>query len=71
MEHESDDYTDCNWVLLLQSLDTRTGGLGNKMTSGDHPNYCIIKIDQNDTEESPGNLKEDSLQPPGTKLRTR
>ena len=25
-------------------------------TSGDHPNYCIIKIVQN-TEKSPGDLK--------------
>ena len=29
-----------------------TERLGNKRTSGDHPNYCIIEIGQN-TEESP------------------
>ena len=36
--------------------DKRTGGLGNKRTSGDHPNYCIIEIAQN-TEKSPRDLK--------------
>ena len=30
-----------------------TGRLGNKRTSGDHPDYGIIKIGQN-TEKSPG-----------------
>ena len=35
---------------LVQGTGTR--GLGNKRTSGDHPNYSIIEIDQN-TEESP------------------
>ena len=33
-----------------------TGGLGNKRTSEDHPNYCIIEIGQN-TEKSPGDLR--------------
>ena len=33
----------------------RTGGLGNKWTNRDHPNYNIIKIDQN-TEKSPEDL---------------
>ena len=33
-----------------------TGGLGNKRTSGDHPNYCIIENGQN-TENSPGDLR--------------
>ena len=36
--------------------DWRTGGLGNKKTSGDPPNYRIIKIGQN-TEESPRDLR--------------
>ena len=40
---------------LGTSIDTRTGGLENKM-SGDGPNYCIIKISQN-TEKSPGDLR--------------
>ena len=30
--------------------------IGNKNTSGDHPNYILIKIGQN-TEKSPGDLK--------------
>ena len=33
-----------------------TGGLGNKRTVGDHPNYSLIEIDQN-TEKSPGDLR--------------
>ena len=31
----------------------KAGGLGNKRTSRDHTNYCIIEIGQN-TEKSPG-----------------
>ena len=30
--------------------------IGNKMTSGHRPNFCIIEICQN-TEKSPGELK--------------
>ena len=37
-------------------IDTWTGGLGNRRTSGDHPNYSIIEIDQNN-EEISGELK--------------
>ena len=33
-------------------IDTGTGGLGDKGTSGDNPNYSIIKIDQK-TEKRP------------------
>ena len=33
-----------------------TGGLGYTRTSGDQPNYRIIKISQN-TEKSPGDLR--------------
>ena len=40
-----------NWPL-----DTLTGGLGNKRTSGDHRNDSIIEIGQN-TEKSPGDLR--------------
>ena len=29
---------------VTKGLIKGTGGLGNKKTSGDHPNYCIIKI---------------------------
>ena len=50
---ESDDYTNCNWCSWI---DTRTGGLENKRTSGDHLNYCIIEIGQN-TKKRPGNSR--------------
>ena len=45
-------------MLLVQSpnIGTRTGGLENKRTSGDHPNYNIVAIGQN-TEKSPGDLR--------------
>ena len=58
VELEYDDYTNCNWCTSYnhQRIDTWTGGLGNKKTSGDHPNYCIIEIGQN-AEKSPGNLR--------------
>ena len=39
-----------------QSIGTGSGGLGNKTTSGDHPNYSIVVISQN-TKKSPGDLK--------------
>ena len=53
MEHEGDGFTNCNWCNWNnhQKIDKGTGRLGNKKTSGDHPNYNIIKIDQN-TEKS-------------------
>ena len=58
MEHESDGDTNCNWCSRYshQWFGTGTGGLGNKWTSGDHPKYSIIKINQN-TEKSPGDLR--------------
>ena len=58
VEHESDDYINCNLCSWYshQRIDTRTGGLENNRTSGDHPNYCIIEISQN-TEESPRDLR--------------
>ena len=58
MEHEGDSDTTCNWCTWnnLQKTDKETGRLENKRTSRDHPNYSIIKIDQN-SEKSPGNLK--------------
>ena len=40
---------------VTKRIGTGTGGIGNKRTSGDHPNDRIIKIGQN-TEESPGDL---------------
>ena len=33
-----------------------TERIGNKSTSGDHPNYSTVKIDQN-TEKSAGDLR--------------
>ena len=32
-----------------------TGGFGNKRTSVDHPNYCIVEIGYN-TKKSPGDF---------------
>ena len=44
-------------VLLFPSPPvSKTGGLGNKSISGDHPNYSIVEIGQN-TEKSPGDLR--------------
>ena len=46
--------------VIIDALGTVTErllkGLGNKKMSGDHPNYCIIEIDQN-TKKSPGDLR--------------
>ena len=58
MKYESDVYASCNWCSWYshQGLIKGAGGLGNKRTNGDHPNYCIIEINQN-TEKSPGDLK--------------
>ena len=67
MEHETDDDTNCNLCFWYshQRIDTRTGGHGNNMTSGDHPNYCIIEISWN-TEKNPGNLRRNAVsQTPG------
>ena len=56
-KYEIDGNTNCNWCTWNnpQRIDKGTGGVGNKRMSGDHPNYCIIKIGQN-TEKSPGDL---------------
>ena len=55
--HESDVYTNCNWCswYSYRTINEGTGGLENKMTSGDHPNNCIIEISQN-TEKDTGDL---------------
>ena len=45
--------------IVIGALSTVTKGflrLGNKVTSGDHPNNYIIENGQN-TEKSPGNLR--------------
>ena len=58
VEHEINLFTNCNWCSWYshQRIDTGTGGLGNKRSSGDYLNYSIIKIYQN-TEKSPGDLR--------------
>ena len=58
MKHESDGDTNfdlCSWYNH-QRINKETGGLGNKRTCGDHPNYYNIEIGQN-TEKSPGDLR--------------
>ena len=56
--HESDGDTTCDWRARHshQRFGTGSGGLGNKRTSEDHPNYCIIENGQN-TEKSHGDLR--------------
>ena len=58
MEHKSDGDTNSNWCTWYnpERIDNETGGLGNKRTSGDHPNNRIVKIGKN-TEKSPGDLR--------------
>ena len=50
--------TNCNWCSWYshQKIIKETEGLGNKRTSGDHPNYYIIENGQN-TEKSPRDLR--------------
>ena len=53
MGNEGDSDTNCHWCTWdCEAI----GRLGNKRTSWDHPDFSIIKIDQN-TEESPGDLR--------------
>ena len=58
MEHEGDNYTNCDWCFWYshQRIIKGTGRLGNKRTSEDLPNNYIIEKGQN-TEKSPGDLK--------------
>ena len=58
MEYEGDGDTICNWCARYshQKVGTGTGGLGNKRTSGDHPNNRIVEICHN-SKESPGDLR--------------
>ena len=57
-ELESDDYSNFKWCSWYshRRVGTGIGGLGNKMTNEDHPNYCIIEIGKN-TEKSPGDMR--------------
>ena len=52
-----ENWKNCNWHARYsnQIIGTGTGGLGNKRTSGDHPNYNIVEICQN-TKKRPGDL---------------
>ena len=54
MENEDDGYTNRN-LFSHERTGTMTGRLGNKRTSGDHPNFSI-RIDYN-TGKSPGDLR--------------
>ena len=58
MEHEGDNYTNCDRCFCYSNyrIIKRIGGLGTWRTSGDHPNYSIIENGQN-TEKSPGDLR--------------
>ena len=58
VKHEKSGNPNHNWCSWYshQRIDARTGRLRNKRTSGDHPNYYIIKISQN-TEEIHGDLR--------------
>ena len=54
---KSDSDTHYNWRTRFsyQMIGTGIGGVGNKRTSGDHPNYSIVEISQN-TKKSVGDL---------------
>ena len=58
VEHESDDYTNCNWYswYIHKRIGTRTSGLGNNGTGGHYPNYSIVEICWN-TEKSSGDTR--------------
>ena len=58
VEHERDGDTNWNWGAWYshQRIGTGTEGLGNKRTSGDHPNYSIVEISQH-TKKSPGDSR--------------
>ena len=58
MKHESDCDTSCNRRTRYSHprIGTRNGGLGNRRTGWDHPNYSIVEISQN-TKKSPRDLR--------------
>ena len=58
IEHEGDSYSNHDWCFWYshQRIIKGTGGLGNRRTNGDHPNYNIIENGQN-TEKSHGHLR--------------
>ena len=58
MEHEGNDYANRDWCFRYSNkmIIERIGGLGSYRTSGEHPNYSIVKNGQN-SEKSPGDLR--------------
>ena len=58
MEHEGDNYTNCDWCFwhCTKMIIKGTGGVVSWGTSGDHPNNSIIENGQN-TEKSHGDLR--------------
>ena len=64
MEHERDGDTNRNWWAWYshRRIDTGTGRLGNKGTSGDHTKYSTIKIGDN-TEKRLGDLTKLTVTP--------
>ena len=58
MEHEDDNYTNCDWCIWHgnKRIMKGPGGFGSWQPSEDHPNYSIIEDGQN-TEKSPGDLR--------------
>ena len=72
VKHESDFYTISNWCSWYshRRIGTGTGGLGNKRTSGEHPNYSNVEISQK-IEKSPGDLKRFAVTPTSVKDHQR
>ena len=73
VEYVSDGGNNCNWCSWYnhQRIGTRTGGFGNKRTSGEHPDYSIIEFRQN-TEKSSGDFRRlDVTQTPLKKKKHR
>ena len=62
LEHESDNYTNCNWYYWYSNrrIGMETGGLGNNGSGGDHSNYCIVEIGLNITQ-TPMKKKQSTL----------
>ena len=58
MEHEGDNYTNCDWCFwhVNSRIIKGPGRFRSWRPSGDHPNNSIIENDQN-TEKSPGDLR--------------
>ena len=58
MEHESNVYANynlCSWYSH-QRINKVMGGVGQRRTSENHPNYCITEIGEN-IEKTHGDLR--------------